>query len=58
MGNKPQNPGQYPGQKAPGQDDKPRRDTNPTNPNDPNRQKTPGSGNDDPSRKHMRENTK
>ena len=43
MGNT--NPNQNPGQKAPGQDDQTRRDTNPNNPNDPNRQKTPGSDN-------------
>ena len=43
MGNQTQNPNQNPGQKAPGQDDKIRRDTNQTNPNDPNRQRTPGS---------------
>lgn len=55
MGNQPKNPGQYPGQKAPGQDDKPRRDTNPTNPNDPNRPKTPGSD-EYPSKKRMQEN--
>ena len=36
MGNQPQNPGQNPGQKAPGQDDTSRRETNPNNPNDPN----------------------
>ena len=44
MGNQNQNPGQNPSQKAPGQDDKSRRDTNPQNPNDPNRQRTPGTG--------------
>jgi hypothetical protein len=43
MGNKTQNPGQNPSQKAPGQDDKTRRDTHQTNPNDPNRQRTPGT---------------
>jgi hypothetical protein len=47
MGQQTQNPGQNPGQKAPGQDDKTRRDTNQTNPNDPNRQRTPGSNDDD-----------
>jgi len=47
MGNQTQNPGQQnPGQKAPGQDDTSRRDTNQNNPNDPNRQRTPGSGDD------------
>jgi hypothetical protein len=47
MGNQTQNPGQTPSQKAPGQDDKSRRDTNPQNPNDPNRQRTPGAGEQD-----------
>lgn len=47
MGNQNQNPGQNPSQKAPGQDDKSRRDTNPQNPNDPNRQRTPGSSEND-----------
>ncbi len=51
MGNQTQNPGQNPnqnpGQKAPGQDDKTRRDTNQPNPSDPNRQRTPGAGDDD-----------
>ena len=47
MGNQNQNPGQNPSQKAPGQDDKSRRDTNPQNPNDPNRQRTPGSSESD-----------
>jgi hypothetical protein len=42
MGNQTQNP-QNPSQKAPGQDDKTRRDTNQTHPNDPNRQRAPGS---------------
>ena len=41
MGNNP-NQTQNPGQKAPGQDDQTRRDSNQTNPNDPNRQRTPG----------------
>jgi len=54
MGNQNQNPGQNnPGQKAPGQDDKSRRDTNQQNPNDPNRQRTPGSSDDD--RKKMQD---
>lgn len=44
MGNQTQNPGQNPSQKAPGQDDKSRRDTNQQNPNDPKR--TPGSSDD------------
>ena len=47
MGNQTQTPGQNPSQKAPGQDDKSRRDTNQQNPNDPNRQRTPGSSDDD-----------
>jgi len=47
MGNQTQNPRQNPGQKAPGQDDKTRRDTNQTNPNEPNRQRTPGSNEDE-----------
>ena len=51
MGNQTQNPGQNPSQKAPGQDDKSRRDTNPQNPNDPNRQRTPGAGDQDRSNK-------
>jgi hypothetical protein len=47
MGNQNQNPGQNPSQKAPGQDDKSRRDTNPQNQDDKNRQqRTPGSGDD------------
>lgn len=50
MGNQNQNPGQNPSQKAPGQDDKSRRDTNQQNPNDPNRQRTPGSRDDDQKR--------
>jgi hypothetical protein len=50
MGNQTQNPGQNPGQKAPGQDDTSRRETNPNNPNDPNRQRTPGSGDDEKQR--------
>ncbi len=44
MGNQTQNPDRNPGQKAPGHDDKTRRDTNPTHPNEPNRPRTPGSG--------------
>jgi hypothetical protein len=51
MGNQNQNPGQNPSRKAPGQDDKSRRDTNPQNPNDPNRQRTPGAGDQDRSSK-------
>jgi hypothetical protein len=51
MGNQNQNPGQNPSRKAPGQDDKSRRDTNPQNPNDPNRQRTPGAGDRDRSSK-------
>ncbi len=51
MGNQTQNPGQNPGQKAPGQDDKSRRDTNPQNPNDPKR--TPGTGDRDQTSKKM-----
>ena len=47
MGNQTQNPNQNPGQKAPGQDDKTRRDTNQPNPSDPNRQRTPGTGDDE-----------
>ena len=42
MGNQTQNPGQ----KAPGNNDPSRRDSNQNNPNDPNRQRTPGSGGD------------
>ena len=49
MGNT--NPHQNPGQKAPGQADRTRRDTNPNNPNDPNRQKMPGSGDDKPGKR-------
>jgi hypothetical protein len=60
MGNRPQNPGQNPnqnpGQKAPGQDDKTRRDTNQPNPSDPNRQRTPGTGDDESgNRKQMQD---
>jgi hypothetical protein len=48
MGNQTQNPGQNPSQKAPGQDDKSRRDTNQQNTNDQNRQqRTPGAGDND-----------
>jgi hypothetical protein len=56
MGNQTQNPGQNPSQKAPGQDDKSRRDTNQQNPNDPNRQRTPGKGDQDQtSKKQMQD---
>jgi hypothetical protein len=49
MGNQSQN--QNPGQKAPGQDDKSRRDTNPQNEDDKNRQqRTPGSSDNDQKR--------
>jgi len=53
MGNQSQNkhPGQNPSQKAPGQDDKSRRDTNPQNEDDKNRQqRTPGSSDNDQKR--------
>ena len=56
MGNQTQNPGQNPSQKAPGQDDKSRRDTNQQNPTDPNRQRTPGKGDQDQtSKKQMQD---
>lgn len=54
MGNQTQNPNQNPGQKAPGQDDKTRRESNPTNPNDPNRQRSPGSS-DPATKKQMQD---
>jgi hypothetical protein len=56
MGNN--NPNQTPGQKAPGQDDQTRRDTDRNNPNDPNRQKTPGSGNDNPGQRTGQDNNR
>jgi hypothetical protein len=57
MGNQTQNPGQNPGQRAPGQDDKSRREGNPQNPNDPNRpQRTPGSSDDE--QRRMRDQDK
>lgn len=56
MGNKPQNPSQNPSHKAPGQDDKTRRDTHQTNSNDPNRQRMPGSkDNETDARKQMQD---
>lgn len=56
MGNKTQNPGQNPNQKAAGQDDKTRRDTHQTNPNDANRQRMPGSkDNESDTRKQMQD---
>jgi hypothetical protein len=55
MGNQTQNPGQNPGQKAPGQDDKARRDSNPQNPNDPNRQRTPSANEQDSRNKKMQD---
>jgi hypothetical protein len=52
MGNQTQNhPGQNPSQKAPGQDDKTRRDTHQTNPNDPNRARTPATKDNEPGNK-------
>jgi hypothetical protein len=53
QGNQTQNPGQNPAQKAPGQDDKSRRESNPNNPNDPNRQRTPGAGDNDAGNKRQ-----
>jgi len=55
MGNQTQNPNRDTDQKAPGQDDKTRRDTNQTNPSEPNRQRTPGSSEDN-TRKQMHGN--
>ena len=60
MGNQTQNPGQNqnPSQRAPGQDDKSRRDTNQQNPNDPNRQRTPGSSDDEQKRMQDKQDNK
>lgn len=58
MGNQNQNPGQNPSQKAPGQDDTSRRDTNQQNQDDKNRQqRTPGSSDND-SQKRMQDQDK